>query len=565
MTVDDGPAGGTSGIDHGSGTSAPGAATDAAGDATGGIAGESTAGVSSDPGAWAAVAQATAEVVRTTGPAAVSDPAQVRAMLSDLLGDDVRSRRVEVDAVVAAVDAGSARDLAAGGDPSATARALEGRGLDPAVANNAVRVWLHALGPVRAPAPKPQFLNAPGGAFDPARRPTSGAPVTAGAPSRPGTPGAPGTGSPTVPVVPVVTAVTSGSAAAVPGAGTIPVTSTTSGAATSAATATMAAGAGAVGFGVPAYGASAAAHPGGAGATVLGWLGRSSTLGSATAAGLAGLVGALVHGAFFAPDDSSSSSPLAAGALALLLSGLTAGLIAAWPHIAARAWVKATILLAAGAAVGVALGAGALFVANDYYMARVDRYDDVPQGVTVAIWVAIAVAAGTAAGALRSVRGLLSGAIGGIVGGAVGGAAFWSLTDPQAGEDTSLLIDGGDANTLFAILLATVIIGGCIGAAERVVRRVGITVIEGNVKRHLNLDRQTTTIGSSTHCTIVLRDQMVAPRHLTVVATSKAVTIQPHAPVTLLDGTPLNAPEVPVQPGAFIRVGTTTIRFDGGS
>ncbi|MBX3313673.1 MAG: FHA domain-containing protein [Actinobacteria bacterium] len=395
--------------------------------------------------------------------------------------------------------------------------------------------------PPRPPA-RP-FLNAPGGAFDPARGRSS---------SGPGFPdGAAGTAADGAQSIVPVVSVTRGSRSPAPPTTPAP-TPYPVGSRPSAPP------------GVHATSAPAAARTGdgSTGAAVLSLLGRSSTVSGALAGALAGLLGCLVQGTFVPPPEDTSGGS-SAGTLAILLTTLTAGLLAAWPHITARAWAKAGIRLLIGAGVGAVAGAVALVAANGYFAARVGDYEYVPLGVTIVIWVAIATAAGVGAGLLRSWRGVLSGLGGGVVGGALGGLMFWNLQEPYAGADYGLIIDGTESNTLLTVIVAATTIGMCIGAAERVARRASLTIIEGNARRTINLDRRSTTIGSSTTCPIVIRDPSVAPQHLTISIDDAVVTVTAHAPVFHLNGDEITSPTFPVRPGDFLRVGGTTIRFDG--
>lgn len=117
-----------------------------------------------------AVARALADAVRVAGSDVASSPPRVRGMVSDVLGDDARTRRAEIDAVVIAVEEGVPERLRPRGDAGAHEAAeqavgmLRARGLDVDVARFAVSVWQYALGLLEEDTPPPTLtvsLEAP--------------------------------------------------------------------------------------------------------------------------------------------------------------------------------------------------------------------------------------------------------------------------------------------------------------------------------------------------------------------------------------------------------------------
>lgn len=287
--------------------------------------------------------------------------------------------------------------------------------------------------------------------------------------------------------------------------------------------------------------------------------GARTILSTALVGALAGLSGALLQGLVL---PTGNTEEIGAGLLAVLLTSITAGLLAALPHMAARAWDKAAINLLLGAALGGVLGAGSLLAVDHFYDGWVGKNSTVPLWVILVVWVAIAATTGIAGGALRSLRGVFSGIFGGLIGGLLGGWLFWGLTSPRTGKRGQLLIDGLDARTLVAITTASLLIGVCIGAADRVTRRCAITITEGNRRRNINLDRLITTVGSARGSSVVVRDPLVAARHLTISVRAKTITVTIHSPTLDRYGNPIPGGTLPVGPGDVLSIGSAFIRFE---
>ena len=132
---------------------------------------------------------ALARMVRDFGPTVSEDPARVRSVLSDLLGDGSIALRGEIDAVVLAAEAGVPAALAEAGtgavlssdDTDALVDRVKDRGATPERAGLAVKLWSSSLGAsvpaTELPAGMAPATEMPGGA--PATDlPEAGAPVT---------------------------------------------------------------------------------------------------------------------------------------------------------------------------------------------------------------------------------------------------------------------------------------------------------------------------------------------------------------------------------------------------
>ncbi|MCU1498155.1 MAG: hypothetical protein JWM47_2108 [Acidimicrobiales bacterium] len=305
----------------------------------------------------------------------------------------------------------------------------------------------------------------------------------------------------------------------------------------------------------PAADGSAAALTG----SSMAWLGRNSAISGLFAGSVAALVGGLLQGSLYPPIPSH---PTSAGLLVVLVTALSGGLIAGWPHLTARAWAGGLKMLFVGTAVGAVGGGLAMAVVNPIFLDNTEASEPVPLGLLVVIWVMVAVVAGVAAGATRSLRAVASGVLGGLVGGAVGGAVFWRATDPNTSELRALLVDGTDPATLVALMTTGAIIGVAVGLAGRVTRLASLTVIEGRIKgRVVNIDRQETTIGSGSGCAVVLSgDPGVLAEHARVRILDQQATVVPVGPVKLNGSTVVAASAL--RTGDIVQIGGSFMRFE---
>ncbi|MGB6057745.1 MAG: hypothetical protein WBF71_05735 [Microthrixaceae bacterium] len=106
------------------------------------------------------VARAVAEAVRRAGTNVVSEPRRIQGMVSDVLGAQARTRRVEIDAVVrAASEQIPERLMSKSIDVDGAVAVLSATGLDGATADFAVQVWSYALGLLEAEAEPPTLTR----------------------------------------------------------------------------------------------------------------------------------------------------------------------------------------------------------------------------------------------------------------------------------------------------------------------------------------------------------------------------------------------------------------------
>jgi hypothetical protein len=108
----------------------------------------------------AAVAEAVAQAVREAGHRVSGEPRRVQGMVNDVLGEQSRTRRAEVDAVVLAAEESVPEDLLTGRvSVDEAVDRLRGRGLDDGVALFAIDVWRYALGMLGSSSQPPTLSN----------------------------------------------------------------------------------------------------------------------------------------------------------------------------------------------------------------------------------------------------------------------------------------------------------------------------------------------------------------------------------------------------------------------
>jgi len=295
-------------------------------------------------------------------------------------------------------------------------------------------------------------------------------------------------------------------------------------------------------------------------------LGRTSAISGLAAGVVAGTAGALLQSVLYPPGAGRAAS---AGVLAVLVAALATGLLAAWPHLTARAWAKGALMLAVGSAAGAAATGLVLLGADPYFYdqmtpvraATPDDSTGAPALAFITIWVAIAAVTGVVSGALRSVRGAVSGVAGGVIGGVVGGTLCWAVTQPTV-VSGALHIDGGDPATTTSIAATAGIIGLAVGLAHRVTRIASLTVIEGPLRgRTIDLDRSSTSIGSASRCTVVLRgDPTIGPLHARIDIDDGAAFVDPVIPVTINGDVALHRQSI--RDGDILQVGGSFLRFE---
>jgi hypothetical protein len=137
-------------------------------------------------------------VLRDFGLDICDDPRRLRAVLTDVLGEDGRSYHADVDAIVKAAELGIPRALVGNADRGALINQLAATGVTPATAGLAIGTWNLAVKPDRAP-PTVTAPGVPPPSTDADRRPRRGGqasptvlppdprsapPATSGAPRR---------------------------------------------------------------------------------------------------------------------------------------------------------------------------------------------------------------------------------------------------------------------------------------------------------------------------------------------------------------------------------------------
>lgn len=285
--------------------------------------------------------------------------------------------------------------------------------------------------------------------------------------------------------------------------------------------------------------------------------------------------------------------------LQMMIAGLIGGLLAwlinePWTHdagpdqarVAAEIYRSSAIFFAiVGAMIGMALGAVEGLLTGAY--AKMAR--DAALGLAIgAVGGALAGFSGqlvyaliTGAGASTSVQivgrtvgwalaglaiGLAQGArylnfnriLNGLIGGAVGGFVGGFLFDP-----IGAIVGGGEMSRLIALGVLGAATGAAIGLLEQVRKEAWVTIVEGPLTgKEFILYRQSTSIGSSSHCDIpLLKDPGVAPEHARVDQSGNAFVLVSlvGAEAVLVNGHPSG--RHPLSNGDLVQVGSTTLFY----
>ncbi len=192
--------------------------------------------------------------------------------------------------------------------------------------------------------------------------------------------------------------------------------------------------------------------------------------------------------------------------------------IVAWPDLSAGQFASAARRSLAPALLALAAGFVGLLAATPIYDSMATDFENPPP---FAMAVAFAIVAGLVGGAIgvsQSTRKALLGVLGGLGGGFFGGALIAALGGGRNATVGQLLV---------SIPIAAALVGGAIGAAERVARQVWIEIADGPLGgREIILYGERIMLGSAETATVSLADPLLEPEHCELLVTDTRLEIR---------------------------------------
>ena len=291
-------------------------------------------------------------------------------------------------------------------------------------------------------------------------------------------------------------------------------------------------------------------------------LGRNAVVSGVLAGLTAGLVICLIQ-RILDPVLSADAAPVT---FLALVSVLLTGIFSSFSSATMGAWGQAARAFALGALLGPLIVLGPMAILFVY----VDAHSvpgTAPAGVILAAWLIAGTGVGIAAGIVRGgLKAVANGIWGGLLGGLVGGLAHFG-TGPEFVEyekgSWALVIDPLSATTI-AVVVACAVIGASLGFVDRLTKSAWITIIEGPWRgREVIIDRDVTTIGSSSTATLRLSDSgSVWKEHLVIRRAGGDYTCETRAPIEV-NGAPVAGGQTRrLVTGDVVRVAGTFLRLD---
>lgn len=269
-----------------------------------------------------------------------------------------------------------------------------------------------------------------------------------------------------------------------------------------------------------------------------------------------GLVGGFIGAAIFvliADGLASAEGDLRLALLVLIVPVFVGVGVAAWPDLSAGQIESALRRSAAPAGLALAAGAVGLLAATPIYDTLASDPNNPPAGALGVAFAVVAGFVGASIGVVTSPRKALLGIVGGLIGGFIGGLLIAGLGGGRNATAGQLLV---------AVPIASAIVGGAIGTAERVARKVWIDVVDGPLGgRELILYGDRVMLGSSDSATVSLADTMLEPEHCEILVFDDRIDIRSLSPEATVNVNDAAVASATVTDADLIEIGITWLRI----